>query len=177
VAGLSHGTTASGGECSGRLRDREEQREPAVLWPPVASVAGLCDDARRLNLVFGIDAFTWRPGASGALGIAEGGEKHVLGVARAAEKPRCQRLLEDLFRPRTGRQRRILVVMMARKRASRCGTLFSGTGEVPRCDSPGRCEGTPLGRRPHARKTTSRCAMHLCDEQLSEPKSLRKSSG
>ena len=62
-----------------------------------------------------------------ALGIAEGGEKHVLGVWQGPTENTTvvKGLLEDLVDRGLNLQRRYLVVIDGSKAASRCGTSFS----------------------------------------------------
>jgi Transposase, Mutator family. len=62
-----------------------------------------------------------------ALGIAEGGEKHVLGVWQGATENTTvvKGLLEDLVDRGLDRQRRYLVVMMDRKRYEPVWNVFS----------------------------------------------------
>ena len=131
--------SASGRECCTRLRDREKQREPAVREASSNQLRALCErQLEDLNLVvlmidgihFGGQVLVV------ALGIAESGEKHVLGVWQGATENTAvvKGLLEDLVDRGLDVKRRYLVVIDGSK-ALRAGVerVFGEQVEVQRC--------------------------------------------
>ena len=131
--------SASGRECCGRLRDREKRRDRQFVEASSNQLRVLCE--RRLEdlnlVVLMIDGIHFGGQVLVvALGIAEGGEKHVLGVWQGATENTTvvKGLLEDLVERGLDRQRRYLVVIDGSK-ALRAGVerVFGDQVEVQRC--------------------------------------------
>ena len=98
-----------------------------------------------------------------ARGIAEGGEKHVLGVWQGPTENTTvvKGLLEDLADRGLNLQRRYLVVIDGSKAASRCKTIFRPTGgSTALPDSQvAECEGAPAGEQPERLRGNAEAAL------------------
>jgi len=113
VAGCPHGTIASGGECSGSYGIEKSSVSRQFVAASSNQLRCCANDLRRSESVVLMSmAFTLAARCSGGSGIAEGGEKHVLGVWQGATENTAvvKGLLEDLVDRGLDRQRRSVVM-------------------------------------------------------------------